>query len=151
MDSKSIYIRPNAKKRMARPEEIIQRPLIKMLQQINMLTGGKVYFFHIPNQLLNKSSLRKIYHGLGIQSGIPDLVIMFQGGKTIFIELKADRTKGGTKKPSTTEKQDEVHDALRNLGFNVYVLAARDAVEAQKKLLAILEENGLRDHGITIF
>ena len=79
-----------AKKPMVRHEEThVQRPIVRLLAQIEGYTR-QLTFAHIPNQLLRRPDLRKIFHGLGVRSGVPDLIIPIGGGRTIWCELKYD-------------------------------------------------------------
>jgi len=66
----------------------------------------------------------------GAISGMPDLQVVLQGGKVIWIEMK--RTKGGV----LSDKQKLVHAHLRRLGHVVIVgLGGKDAVEQFKEMM----------------
>lgn len=54
-------------------------------------------------------------------SGLPDRMVLFPGGRLIFVETKAPT---GTVAPHQTV----IHNRLRQLGFEVVVLASTDAV-----------------------
>lgn len=58
-------------------------------------------------------------------NGLPDRLVLLPGGKMFFAELKAPG-----KKPRP--EQVRVHESLRRLGFDVYVI---DSVPAVKELL----------------
>jgi len=61
---------------------------------------------------------------------MPDLQVVLQGGKVIWIEMK--RTKGGV----LSDKQKLVHAHLRRLGHVVIVgLGGKDAVEQFKEMI----------------
>jgi hypothetical protein len=63
----------------------------------------------------------------GAVSGMPDLQVVLEGGKVVWIEMK--RSKGGR----LSDKQKIVHAHLRRLGHTVIVgLGAKDAVEQFK-------------------
>ena len=127
-----------SKKKISRHEENkIQRPLVKVLEKIEAYTG-MLTFFHVPNQLLRRSDLRKIFHGLGVRAGVPDLPIPISGGRTIWLELKYNGNK-------TSDKQDEFLDRLRKLGHIVEVIDAKDSLDAQNQLFEILARHGLND------
>ena len=55
-------------------------------------------------------------------SGLPDRMVLLPGGRLIFVELKSPT---GTVAPHQTV----VHNRLRRLGFEVFVLASTDAVK----------------------
>jgi hypothetical protein len=54
-------------------------------------------------------------------SGLPDRLVLFPGGRILFIELKSPT---GTVKPHQTV----IHNRLRALGFEVLVLNTPDLV-----------------------
>ena len=54
---------------------------------------------------------------------VPDRIVMFPGGKLLFVELKAPG-----KKP--TEMQQRDHEKRRAMGFTVLVIDSLEAVRA---------------------
>lgn len=69
----------------------------------------------------------------GILPGMPDLVALMPEGRTVFIEMKAD--KGGV----LSLAQQGVHDRLRSLGHQVIVATSIDTARG-----------GLRAAGVTL-
>lgn len=127
-----------ARKKMKRHEEIhVQRPIVRVLAQIEGWTR-QLTFFHVPNQLLRRPDIRKIYSGLGVRSGVPDLPIALPGGKTLWVELKY----GGN---GLSEDQSEFMDRLKALGHITHVIDSSDAVDAQRQLFDLLAEHGITD------
>jgi len=63
-------------------------------------------------------------------SGLPDRIILFPGGRIMFVETKSPT---GTVKPHQTV----VHNRLRALGFEVLVLASTEAVREWAKELDV--------------
>lgn len=127
-----------AKKPMVRHEEThVQRPIVRLLAQIEGYTR-QLTFFHIPNQLLRRPDLRKIFHGLGVRSGVPDLSIPISGGRTIWCELKYDGQ-------AVSADQSEYMDKLRALGHIVEIIDAKDSQDAQNQMFAILAKYGITD------
>lgn len=122
---------------MTRPEEGLQRAVMRHLFFLERYTKN-IMSFHPANELLRDENIRKIYAGLGVRSGVPDIVIMLAGGKTVFIELKAG-------KAGATEKQQEFALGLTTLGFPCYLVAAMNPDDAVNQVNAILLENGF--HG----
>lgn len=55
-------------------------------------------------------------------SGLPDRIVLLPWGRLYFVELKSPT---GTVKPHQTV----IHNRLRRLGFEVYVLSTPDAVK----------------------
>lgn len=55
-------------------------------------------------------------------AGVPDRIVLFPGGRVVFVELKAPG-----KKP--TDLQLRVHNALRGLGMDVRVIDSMDGVK----------------------
>jgi len=66
----------------------------------------------------------------GKKKGIPDMCLLIEGGKTVFIEMK--RKTGGT----VSKEQKQWLERLRVLGFDAYVCkGAKEAIEAVQKYL----------------
>ena len=127
-----------AKRKIKRHEEIhVQRPIVRVLAQIEGWTK-QLTFFHVPNQLLRRPYIRKIYAGLGVRSGVPDLPIALPGGKTLWVELKY---KGN----GLSDDQNEFMGRLKALGHITHVIDAKDAVDAQRQLFDLLAAHGLTD------
>ena len=49
----------------------------------------KLAFFHPANGGGRSRVEAKIFNGLGVRPGVPDLVLLIPGGRAAFIELKA--------------------------------------------------------------
>lgn len=56
-------------------------------------------------------------------SGVPDRIVIFPGGRIVFVELKKP---GG--KP--TKLQEVQHKRLRKLGCDVWVIDSKESVDA---------------------
>lgn len=117
-------------------EAVLQRPIVKALERIER-KWMNLTFFHVPNQLLRTSALRKIYAGLGVRSGVTDLVIPIDGGRTLWVELKY-------KRDDSTDDQIEFHAKLRGLGHRVEIIVAETKAEALEKLFEILQDCGVQ-------
>lgn len=125
---------------MTRPEEALQRAVMRHLNFLE-LTTSRIMSFHPANELCRDKSIRKIYAGLGVRSGVPDIVVMMKGGKTVFIELKAG-------KREATDKQEAFAEGLMRLGFPCYLVCAMNVDDAVNQVQQILIDNGLS--GVTI-
>lgn len=116
-------------------ENQVQKPIVRILRQIEEYTG-LLTFFHVPNQLLRRSDLRKIFFGLGVRAGVPDIVIILKTGQVIWLELKFDGN-------DTSDKQDEFIGKLQSSGQIVEIIDAKNSHDAQEQLFAILAKYGL--------
>lgn len=164
------YVR--AKKPPERKEEIhVLRPLVKVLYDLESYTKA-LTFFHIPNELLRRSVMKRIFYHLGVRAGVPDLVILLRGnqqgasggvlpaglhgaaggggvsvndgsqGKAIFIELKYGKPGKGEK--GLSEGQEGFIAWLKKLGFPVYIICAQDGRESVRQLYEILRAHGVK-------
>lgn len=93
-------------------EKIIEEYLREKVKTI----GGRAYKFVSPGNV-----------------GVPDRIILFPGGRIIFIELKAPG-----KKP--TALQEAQQKRINNLGFRVLTLDSKSAVD---ELIKDMEVNGV--------
>ena len=95
-----------------------------------------VTYFAIPNgTFLSGTALQRAKQmnrlkKEGLKNGVPDLCLLFEGGKSVYIEMK--KAKGGT----VSKDQKEWLERLRVLGFDAYVCkGAAEAIEVVKKYL----------------
>lgn len=116
-------------------ENKVQRPIVRILSQIEAYTGLLTYF-HVPNQLLRRSDIRKIFAGLGVRAGVPDICIPIGDGKTIWLELKYNGN-------ATSDGQDEYIKKLKALGHVVEIIDAKDEQDAQRQLFELLERHNV--------
>ena len=134
------YVR--AKKPPERKEEIhVLRPLVKVLYDLESYTKA-LTFFHIPNELLRRSVMKRIFYHLGVRAGVPDLVLLLRGGVAIFIELKYG--KPGKGEQGLSEGQEGFIAWLKKLGFPVYIICAQDGRESVRQLYEILRAHGVK-------
>lgn len=148
---------PSIKKKAKRktPEEEIQRCIIKFLRGLRRV-GVKLQFVHPANELLRTSTLRKIYWGLGVEAGVPDLIILLPGAKTIFIELKIKKESKKDKADGTQigyvnlkDEQLNWQNTLIKFGFPHYVVSVEGAdmnsrIKVVNTVSQILRDNGLK-------
>ena len=89
-----------------------------------------VTYFAVPNGSNKSMTARRKFKAEGLKPGVPDMVLLFEGGETVFIEMK--RKSGGT----VSKDQKEWLERLRVLGFNAYVCkGAKEAIETVQKYL----------------
>jgi len=87
-------------------------------------------YFAVPNGSNKSMTARRKFKAEGLKAGVPDMVILIEGGKTVFIEMK--RKTGGT----VSKEQKQWLERLRVLGFDAYVCkGAKEAIEAVQKYL----------------
>jgi hypothetical protein len=103
-----------------RPEQQIQHAVF---QHFRARSAPRVFAFHPANGGYRKPIEAKILQGLGVTSGIPD-VIAVKDGRTYALELKAE---GGR----VTDVQRVVHERMREAGAEVAVAHGIDQALAQ--------------------
>lgn len=101
--------------RRARPEDAIQRAVF---QHLRARGTSDVFAFHVPNGGKRKPIEAAILKGLGVQAGVPD-IILIRAGHAYALELKAP---GGRLSPN----QIATHDKLRAAGVEPHVAYGLD-------------------------
>jgi hypothetical protein len=102
------------------PEQQIQRAVVDYLRLLENL--GELFFYHCPNGGWRSKAEAGIFKSLGVRAGVPDLVLLFPGGRTAFIEIKAP---GGRLSAS----QKAFKNAAEYFGFPFAECRAVDEVE----------------------
>lgn len=120
-------------------EKKVQRPIVDFLRKVQDWTQ-QLTFFHVPNQLLNKSKFRKIFWGLGVRNGVSDLIVPIQGGITLYVELKYNGN-------SLSDEQIKFFADMTKLGHgpHLYVIDAKDSIDAVEQMKVILAKYGITD------
>ena len=126
------------KKKKETPEDDAQKEIVKLLRDLRRF--GLLLFFAVPNQLQRSKALRLIFHALGCESGVPDLVILLRGARTVFIELKAGRQ---TKADKRSDSQRDFQAALVDFGFQVETIYCESPIDGRKKTADFLRRLGL--------
>lgn len=103
---------------MKRPEQQLQKACVIWLEL--QRRAGRLTYFHVPNGTYKSKRTAWIMKEQGLRPGVPDLVICFKGGRTIFVELKA--AKGG----KVSEAQKMFHEELTLMGFDVHICRSLD-------------------------
>jgi hypothetical protein len=109
-----------------RPEQILQRAV---LQHLDVRATPGTYWFHVGNGGWRSPVEARIFKGLGVKPGVPDLILI-RNGQTHALELKAN---GGR----LTPVQATAHVLMRAAGAIVGVAHGIDEATAW------LEERGL--------
>ncbi len=94
---------------VAHIEDGIQKACIDLLAIAER--QGRLTYLHVPNgaRLTNAKRQGGRMKALGVRAGVPDLIIVWPNGRTVWIELKAPK---GVLSPS----QKEWRDRLQALG-----------------------------------
>lgn len=112
---------------MKRLEDYIQFQICQYLRQNN------IFFFHVPNGAKRSAAEGSRLKALGLIFGIPDLVLCFPQGRTVFIELK-------TEKGRKSDKQDIVHERLSKMEFHVLTIQTDCHLEAVRQVSEIVQK-----------
>lgn len=116
----------------AMTEEALQRAVASYLD-VKAKEHGFIWF-HCPNSIWTSKSQAGRHKAMGMKAGVPDIIVIMHGGKSIFIELK---TATGRLSPA----QKEFHTKLNALMAPIYTVFANTANEAVEKTFQILEEH----------
>jgi hypothetical protein len=116
-----------------RPEEQLQRSVVDLLAIYQ--NRGLLAFAHVPNGgsrarrppgtdgKRRRSAEAGILKAMGVQAGVPDVLIWAAGGRGFGVELKTGRG-------ALSGAQVVWHSTLASLGHRVYVCRSVDEVEA---------------------
>lgn len=107
-------IRPRRK----RPEQQLQIGVMKFL---DLCLPADAIAFHVPSGGYRTKAEAGIFKAMGVKAGCPDIII-FYSGRTLCIELKAD-------KGSATPAQKVMHAKLHAQGIPVLIAKTLEAVE----------------------
>jgi len=107
------------------------------LEQVTAVNWFKKQFpsaliFAIPNGELRAISVAQRLKSEGVLSGIPDLCIIFENGKVLWVEMK--KTKGGT----ISKNQKEIHAKFQELKQNLVICKGYlDFIDKINKFLSL--------------
>jgi len=117
------------------PEQKIQIACADYLKWLEKLTG-KFIFHHSPNGGKRSKSAGALFKAMGTRAGFPDIILLMEGGKTLFYELKYKGT-------YLNENQKIFHPELERLGFHIETITAESPAHAVEQLAKSLRENGI--------
>lgn len=105
---------------------------------------GRLGWFHTPNEtMINNAKIGFLAKRkrLGVKSGVPDILLLFEGGRCAFVELKVDRHKVIRADPHKllSDNQKAFFDMLKCLGHNRYVLACKTISEGIEGISRIVK------------
>ena len=117
-----------------RPEQAIHQAAVQYLRIMENL--GELIFFHPASGGARSKAEAGIFKSLGVKPGVPDLVLLFPGGRCAFIEIKADKGR-------LSAAQKAFKNSAENLGFPFAECRAVDGVERfVRKLIAAPPDRG---------
>ena len=92
-----------------------QKEQIRFVQYIRTFRPD-ILIASIPNGAGVSSHQRIKLTQEGMLAGMPDLILLMEGSKTLFIEFKRPDGRG-----TTSEVQKTLHERLKSFGFEVFV------------------------------
>ena len=117
-----------------RPEQAIHQAAVQYLRIMENL--GELIFFHPPNGGARTKAEGGIFKSLGVRPGVPDLVLLFPGGRCAFIEIKAPKGR-------LSAAQKAFKNTVEAMGFPFAECRAVDEVERfVRKLIAAPPDRG---------
>lgn len=156
----SLYMHPARKKRMGRPEQIIQIGIMSHLVP-RMLLTKKFLVMAIPNGGYRTPAEAGILKGMGQMDGATDFLLGFPARQslccdrpaTVWVELKVrkmvlckrgpDKGKMVEKRTKLTPEQEAFRALVTGLGFDHRTIYATDISDGLEQVLAILREYGI--------
>ena len=165
MNDKSLYLHPAKKKRMGRPEQIIQIGIMGRLVP-RMLLTKQFLVLAIPNSGYRTPAEAGIMRAMGQMAGASDFLLGFPPnkisindffvettGRTVWVELKVrkmvlckkgpDKGKMVEKRTKLTPEQEAFRALVKSLGFDHREIYALDVNDGLNKCLEILKEYGV--------
>lgn len=80
---------------MNRPEEALQRSIVEWMEWNRKRWEKRMFYFSVPNQRGTRSRAEMgVLRALGVRPGVADLVLVTEGARVIFVELKAPGKEG---------------------------------------------------------
>lgn len=138
MKPKSLYLHPEAKKHIRRPEQELQIAIFNYLRPLMVLQKYSQFMaFHVPNGGKRTSYEGYIFKAMGVMAGVTDIPFLFPGPKVVWAEVKV-------KGEDQTEPQRNFQARVEAFGFEYRLIEAKDASDAISQAQAILRANGVK-------
>lgn len=150
-----LYSHPKAKKRMKRPEQLLQIAIFNFLRPLMQYQQCREFIaFHVPQGGFRTDYEGMIFKSMGVMPGVADICILFPARyesnlpptrmitdikppRVVFVELKAG-SKGKLSGP-----QESFQKLCGEYGVPHYLLAAEDEKDAVSQMRAILQGYGV--------
>lgn len=141
------------RKRPTFPEQTLQTGMFNQLNPLSLTHGHKnFYAFHVPLGGYRRSAEAIAMRAAGTKAGISDVILLFPPapgesyGRAVFVEVKVWKSKDDPTpeqlldllRDKKKDNQLKFRDIAIGLGFDHYVLAARDVRDAVDQTLGIL-------------
>lgn len=114
-------------------EEQLQLATASVLD--DLMERDLLFWFHPPNAPRSKITGGKL-KAAGMKAGVPDCVVTFPKGQTIFIELKFNRGRLST-------AQKDVHARMDRLDIPVYTLWSDNPYTIKDMVRGVLMGHGI--------
>lgn len=125
------------KKIKNRPEQDLQIGIFDQLKPLMIAQEYKHFLaFHVPNGGWRTKMEADIFQAMGTMAGVTDIVFLFPE-KVVFVELKFGKS------GRANENQTKFESRVTALGFEYYLLAAKDLMDALEKIVGLLKLNGV--------
>lgn len=98
------------------------------------LRATGVMFFHCPNEAKRNSIEATRLNALGLTPGVPDICILLDGARTVWIELKTDKGK-------VSKHQENWAKKANQRGHQVHLIVSPSPEDAVAQLAEILKQS----------
>lgn len=99
------------------------------------MRNNNIMHFHVPNGGKRDKREASKFVALGVKKGVHDLIVLLDGGVTIFIELKTGKNK-------LQPAQVKFDEWLKKAGHRSHLIHADDFQSGLDQLQSILRLNG---------
>lgn len=125
-----------AKKRQY-PEQKMQIAIFTYLRDLMALQGYKKFMcYHPANGGHRSKAAGAKFKAMGVVAGVADFVFLFNGGKSVYVELKHGKGK-------QEDPQEWFEKTINGLGYEYYLLAADSESEGVTKIQEFLRKQGV--------
>lgn len=146
---RSVFMHPQRKRRPQRPEQAIQIGIMTHLLPLSVLK--KFLVMAIPNGGYRTKAEAGIMKAMGQRAGAADILLGFtpeetgcvvcrRHGRGVWVELKVEKLKDGKwVKTYPSPEQRGFRALVESLGFDYYVVHARDISHGLNQILEIIK------------
>jgi len=140
----SQYTHPKAKKRIKRPEQLLQIGIMNFARRLMEIEKYRTFMiYHTPNGGGRSKAEAGIFKSMGVMAGVADLTVLIPPNTKhdyplcLFIELKADGE-------DLLESQIKFEDRATYMDFPYYIIEAVDANDALTQWIQIMAKHGVK-------
>jgi len=120
--------------RRVQAEARLQRVAIEWLRSL-ATERGDILSFHVPNNVWTDKRTAARLEAEGVEAGVADIVVLFPGGRTAFIELKV-------KGRYQSKAQKAFQATCRALGHHYHLCVCAHEYEVVPQLTGFLAAHG---------